>query len=1007
MSTSSLGGFLPLSPLQDSSSVPSSAQKFKLFPVPKPGTKSRAAASTFWSSKATVVSHPKVPLGIFVTIKESAVHGQVGEAGSMSGVDDSSSLLKVSEELCDCRQLHGRLIKLDALGKDSFVANRLVVMYSRNEGLLEDARKVFEGMSDRRIQSYAAMIGSFCRSGKWDDLFWVLRLMIGDGMWPDKYMVPTLLKACSAKVSLLCGKMVHGYAARREIGCDVFVGNGLIDFYANCGDLRSSRTVFDAMSDRDVVSWTAIVSAYMDVGLVDEAVDIFQTMHLYGVRPDLISWNALAAGYAKNGDLDMALESFEEMQEKGLTPKVNSWNGLISACAQNGHFEDALQIFRVMMQTPIDPNMVTIVSVLQACAGLNDLDLGRASHALALRRMLNEHAYFEGSLIDMYSKSGMVDYALRVFDKVNDKNTAMWNEIIASKVNAGKMEEAVELLKMMETDHVKPDVITFNTILAGHARNGQKTEALKLLSKMVEMDVKPNIVSCNVLISGFQQCGLSFEALKLIRGMQLPDTDFLPDGMTIQPNDTTVTSSLAACADLNLLQKGKEIHSYIMKNPFESNMYILSALVDMYGKCNDMNSAMKVFSRAEDRSTVLWNVFMAGLIKNKQPYEALESFVKMLAEGLKPSKVTFVMLLRACADLAALSIGKQLHSCIVKGQHDDSTTAISSAVIDLYAKCGCIVESRKVFDLEADKDVALWNSMISAYTIHGSSSEAIALYRDMEASGPPPDHITMISLLSACARDGLVNEGWRYFRSMDKYGIQPSIELYTCMIDILGSAGLLEEAFDFIRKMPFEADACLWSTLLQACRMHSNPEIGERAAKALFELEPDNASNYILLANIYISSGLWDSAQDIRNLIRGRKLLTVKECSSVTVDTTIHKFKAGNISESKLDETLITWNTLASVMEESGYFPNDPVLEPEQEIDPFSCMHTEKLAICYGIVVSTSGHPIRVSKNQRMCIDCHTSAKFISRIQPREIHVKDSGFYHHFKDGKCSCQDRW
>uniref|UniRef100_A0A7N0VNJ9 DYW domain-containing protein n=1 Tax=Kalanchoe fedtschenkoi TaxID=63787 RepID=A0A7N0VNJ9_KALFE len=995
MSTAPRSCMLPLNPLQDSSSATSSAQRWKLFHV--------RAASTLPSSKMTVGSVPESPFGNLVKID---VLGQK----RVVGADESLELLKLSEEFCDCRQMHGRLIKLGALGSDSLFANRLVVMYSRNEGLSGDARKVFEGMSDRRIQSYAAMIGSFCRVGNWDDLFWVLGLMIGDGMWPDKYMVPTLLKACSAKEELLCGKMVHGYVVRRKIGCDVYVGNGLIDFYANCGDLRYSKNVFDSLSDRDVVSWTALVSAYMDVGLVDEAVEVFRSMQVDGVRPDLISWNALAAGYAKNGDLDLALECFEEMQEKGLTPNVNSWNGVISACVHNGHFEDALEVFRVMVQAPMDPNVVTVVSVLQACAGLTDLDLGRALHAHSLRHRLDEHAYFNGSLIDMYSKCGRADYALIVFGKVNNRNTAMWNEIVAARVNAGEMEEALELVNMMETDNVKPDVITFNTILAGYARNGQKTEALKLLSKMVEMDVQPNIVSCNVLISGFQQRGLSIEALKLIRAMQSADNDFLPDGLTLQPNSITVTSALAAFADLSLHRKGKEIHGYILKNLSEANMYVLSALVDMYGKCNDMSSATKVFGRAEERSTVLWNVLMAGLIKNKRPDEALESFMKMLAEGHKPSSVTFVILLSACADLAALGIGKELHSLIVKSQHGDSAAAVSSALIDLYAKCGCIVESRKVFDSELDRDIALWNSMISAYTFLGLSDEAIALYKDMEASGPSPDHITLMSLLSACARDGLVDEGWRYFRSMDEYGIQPSVELYTCMVAILGSAGLLEEAHEFIRQMPFEADACMWSTLLQACRLHSNPEIGERAANALFELEPENASNYILLANIYVSSGLWDAAQKVRNLIRGRKLLTVKECSYVNIGaTTIHAFKGGNISDFRLDETLDTWDKLAAEMEETGYFPNDPVLDPEQEVDPFSCLHTEKLAICFGIMASSGCQrdPIRVSKNIRMCIDCHTSAKMISRICRREIHVKDVGLYHQFKEGKCSCRDRW
>ncbi|KAK9270931.1 hypothetical protein L1049_026518 [Liquidambar formosana] len=999
-------GLLPSNPLHDSSSsLNCSPYKLDVLP-PKFKFKFRASTVRTHAFKNPKVSNQRYPQTRLTSIAGASTHFNIS-AESKTEIGECLSLLH-SNRFSDCRQIHAQIVKLNALKSNSLIGNKLAILYSKNKGLLDDARKLFDEIPERTVPAYASLVGSYCRSEKWEDLFLVLGMMVDEGMVPDKYLVPTILKACSAMQLLRSGKMVHGYVVRKELGSDVFVGNALIDLYSNCGYLRYSRSVFDMMKERDVVSWTALVSAYMDGGLLDEATEIFRSMQFNGVKPDLISWNALVAGFARNGEIDLALQSLQQMQEKGLKPRVNSWNGIISGCVQNGYFEDGLDVFNNMLWFPEDPNVVTIVSILPACAGLKNLNLGRAVHGYALKRELSGYIYVEGSLIDMYSKCGRTDYAEKVFDEVENKNTAMWNEMIAAYVNEGKMDAALGLLNLMQNDGFKPDVITYNTILAGHARNGQKTEAFKLLSDMVQMDLKPNIVSFNVLISGFQQFGLSIEALKLFRTMQSPSCGGFPTEASVRPNSITTNGALAACADLCLWHQGKEIHGYVVRNGFEPNIFVSSALVDMYAKCNDMDSAIKVFWRVEKRNSVSWNVLLAGYINNKRPEEALKLFHAMVGEGLKPSSVTFMILLPVCGDMAALIVGRELHAYILKSQFDKSNNILASALIDMYAKCGSIVKAKLVFDSEVEKDVALWNAMISAFSVHGLARNAIALFEQMEKLGVVPDHITFIAVLSACTRDGLVEEGWKYFVSMENsYGITAGLEHHTCMVGILGGAGLLDEALDFIRRMPFAPDACLWATLLQACRIHSNPEIGERAAKALFELEPSNASNYILLSNIYTSSGMWDSAKNLRSYMRGRRLMTIKECSFINVGTKIHTFKGGKSSYLELEETLETWDKLASKMEHSGYFPLDPVFEDEEVLNPFSCMHTEKLAICFGIISSNAHHPIRISKNIRMCIDCHTSAKLITKFDDREIFVKDVSFYHHLKDGLCSCQDRW
>lgn len=639
-----------------------------------------------------------------------------------------------SDYVCDCRQIHAFAVKLNAFEVDSLIGNKLAVLYSKKMESLESARKVFDEIPKRTRPGYAALISAYCRLERWEDMFLLLGLMVDEGVLPDKYIVPTVLKACSGLKMTKDGKMLHGYVVRKGLDLDVFVGNSLINLYANCGDLRYSRSVFDGMREKDVVSWTSLVSGYMEAGLLDEADEVFCSMQLNGIKPDLISWNALVSGFARNGEIDLALKSLEAMQEKGVKPRVNSWNGIISGCVQNKYFEDALDAFRNMLQFPEYPNSVTIASILPACAGLKSLNLGRAIHGFSVRHELCGNVHVEGSLIDMYSKCGRNNYAEKVFVKAANKNTAMWNEMIAAFVNKGEMTKALELLRLMQNDGPKPDIISFNTMFAGHARNGQKDKAYELFFEMVQMDIKPNTVTFNTLISGFQQSGLSYEALKLFQTMQSPSSvSFLNNVLTesTRPNSTTTTSALAACADLNLKRQGKEIHGFTLRIGFERNIYVSSALVHMYSKCRDTLSATKVFRRIEDRNTICWNALTAGHINNMQPEFALKFFREMLSEGVEPSSITLRIVLLACGDMVALRSGRELHGYVLKSQVEKTDNNLATALLGMYAKCGSIIEAKSVFNSETIEDVALWNSTISAHSVYGITKNEVSLFEQL------------------------------------------------------------------------------------------------------------------------------------------------------------------------------------------------------------------------------------------------------------------------------------
>ncbi|KAF5746818.1 hypothetical protein HS088_TW06G00993 [Tripterygium wilfordii] len=655
-----------------------------------PNFKFRASTSTFCGRKGGAISVGKTPKAHVSSITQNAVRTTVKYDVQIE-VDHLLSLylyLFNGNSFSDCRQIHAQFVKLNALRMNNLIGNKLAIMYIRNNAFLECGRKLFDEMPEKTLPSYAAVIGSYCRSGQWEDLFSVFSSMVDVGLLPDEYMIPTILKACSAMQMIRSGKMIHGYVIRKGLNSDVFIGNAFIDLYANCRNLGYSTSVFDTMTEKDVVSWTALASAYMDDGLYDEAMSLFQSMEVNGVKPDVITWNTMISRFARNGEIGLALQYFEEMQKKGHRPTINSWNGIISGFVQSGYFDEGLNVFKRMLEFPEYPDFVTTISLLPACAGLRYFNLGRAFHGYALKRQFSDNSHLEALLIEMYSKCGRNSYAENVFLRAKNKNTEIGNAVIAAYLNGGggNKEKALRLLKMMGNDNFKPDVVIFNNIIAQYAGEGQISAAYDLLSEMNQMGVSPDVVTFNVLISGFQQSGLAYEALKLFRIVLSPSSSCLGDvgHVLVQPNSITFTGALAACADLKLQRQGKELHGYLLKKAFERNNYISTGLVDMYAKCHDINAATKVFKRIEDKTIASWNALIAGHVYNMQLEVAFELFHEMLVEGIRPCLITFKVLLPACGDLRALTMGKELHGYIIKSQFDD---LLANALADMYAKC--------------------------------------------------------------------------------------------------------------------------------------------------------------------------------------------------------------------------------------------------------------------------------------------------------------------------------
>eukprot|EP00253_Pinus_taeda_P020010 PITA_20010 len=468
-----------------------------------------------------------------------------------------------------------------------------------------------------------------------------------------------------------------------------------------------------------------------------------------------------------------------------------------------------------------------------------------------------------------------------------------------------------------------------------------------------------NVVSWKIMISGYVQNGLAIEALILFRNMVAEN---------VTPNCVTAAIVLQACAHLASLQQGMSIHGYILRRHLEVDVFVGNFLIDMYVKCGNVEMAQQVFDKMLRSDVVSWSAMITGYTQSGHAKEALSLFQKMQLEGLRPNSFTMASVLPACAHLKAL-----LEDVIV-----------GTALIDMYAKFGNIDFAQRAFDKISKRDVIPSSAMIAGYGMHGHCEEALHLFSKMINIGIRPDHITFQSVLSACSHAGLVDEGMPYFDSMiQDYCITHSVDHFACMIDLLGRAGRLSEAQEIIERMPLKPNISVWGALLGACGVHRNIKLAQYVAERLFEIDPKNFGYYALLSNIYAASGRWNDVAKVRTMVKEPGLRKTPGCSSIMVNKRVHAFFVGDRSHPQSENVYGTLETLVGQMKEAGYIPNtDFVLhDVEEEVKgQMLSSHSEKLAIAFGLINTSPSTATRITKNLRMCGDCHNATKFISKI---------------------------
>lgn len=604
---------------------------------------------------------------------------------------------------------------------------------------------------------------------------------------------------------------------------------------------------------------------------------------------------------------------------------------MIRGFVSNDCFREAIGFYICMRKDGFFPDNFTFPFILKACARLSNFKLGVAIHSLAIKGGYDWDVFVNTSLLSLYAKCGHLNDALKVFDDIPEKNIATWTAIISGFIDSGQYREAIDMFR-----------------------------------KLLEMGVKPDSFSLNRVLS--------------------------------------------ACTLLGDLSSGEWIDGYITESGTGKNLFVKTSLVVMYAKCGSMEKARDIFNGLDEKDIVSWSTMIQGYASNGRPREALDLFYQMLRENMTPDCYSMVGVLSSCAKLGALELGDWA-SKLMKKDEFFSNPVLGTALIDMYSKCGSIAQAWEVFKEMKEKDRIVFNAAICGLAMSGHVKVAFALFGQVEKSGIPPDGNTFVGLLCGCTHAGLVDDGRRYFDSMSRvFSLAPAIEHYGCMVDLLGRAGLLNEAHQLIKSMPMEPNAVVWGGLLGGCRLHKDTQLAEQVLKKLIDLEPWNAGHYVLLSNIYSASSKWDDAAKLRSVMNQRHIKKLPGCSWIEVNGVVHEFLVDDKSHPLSETIYAKLSELAQDLKAAGYVPStDYVLfdiEEEEKEHSIGC-HSEKLAIAFGLISTPPTQVIRVVKNLRVCGDCHEAIKLISRITGREIVVRDNNRYHSFVGGSCSCGDYW
>lgn len=611
---------------------------------------------------------------------------------------------------------------------------------------------------------------------------------------------------------------------------------------------------------------------------------------------------------------------------------------------------------------------------------------------------LRSNYFFGIKLMRAYAACRQPRISRQIFDKIPEKDVVIFNVMIRSYVNNQLYRDALLLFRAMNLGDIKPDIYTFPCVMKACSASNDLRFGWQMHSPVVKRALHTNVFIGNGLVAMYGKCGSLAEARCVLDEMPWRDVVSWNSMVAGFAQNGRFDDAVEICREMKCFGIKPDAGTMASLLPAVTNTSL-----DNIEFINDM------FMNMTRKELVSWNVMISVYVNNSLPNKAVEHFSKMEACGIEPDSITIASVLPACAHLSALVMGRRVHD-YVQRKGLSPNLCIENALIDMYAKCGCLLEARKVFDAMHYRDVVSWTSMISAYGKSGQGANAVALFSKMQES-IIPDSIAFVPIISACSHAGLMVEGKIFYKLMtEDYKIVPRLEHFSCMVDLLGRAGQVSEAYEFIKKMPLQPNERIWGSLLSACHLHNDMDVGLEAADHLFQLAPKQSGYYVLLSNIYAKAGRWKEVSSIRSIMKGKGIKKLPGISNVELNNQIHTFLAGDRSHPQSNEIYRELDVLIGKMKEAGYVPEtEAALHDVEEEDKENhlVVHSEKLAIVFAIINTKAGTPIRITKNLRVCGDCHVAVKLISKITERLIIVRDTNRYHHFENGVCSCQDYW
>ncbi|XP_016468306.2 pentatricopeptide repeat-containing protein At1g71490 [Nicotiana tabacum] len=563
------------------------------------------------------------------------------------------------------------------------------------------------------------------------------------------------------------------------------------------------------------------------------------------------------------------------------------WNLLISSYVRRGQNEKAFSAYRQMVNRGIRPDEFTYPSVLKACGEQLNLAFGRDIHKSIDASFLEGSLFVQNALVSMYAKCGEVDVAHDIFERMPVKDAVSWNSMISGYASKGMWSKAFELFDRMRATGAEMDIITWNTIAGGCLKTGNFIGALKLFSQM-------------------RTCGIQLEPVATLIG-------------------------LGACSHTGLLKNGKEIHGLVIRSHLDDFDNVRNALINMYARCKALKQAHILFQLVDSKTVITWNTIISGFAHWDRFEETSFLFREMLFSGVEPNYITIASILPLCARVANLQHGKEFHCYLTRRDGFEEHLLLWNSLVDMYARSGKVVVARKLFNLMSKKDAVTYTSLIAGYGIQGEGREAIELFNEMIRHHIKPDHVTMVAALSACSHSGHVTQGQKLFEQMQStYDISPRLEHFSCLIDLFGRAGLLKKAEEIIIKMPYEPTPEMWATLLGACKIHRNTEIGEWAAEKLLELRPDNPGYYVLIANMYADAGRWNKLAKVRTVMRDFGVRKAPGCAWVDTGSGFSPFLVSDTSSGQTNEIYCLLGGLNRQMKDTDYVTTEDSSSEEE-----------------------------------------------------------------------------